>query len=124
MGQVVIALAWGVGMNKQLADRLTGENGFIFSQDESATGLTFAELPVTGERYDCLAYPFAVSRSPDAGEAELDDESVCLTNVEEHFKVPLARAKKWWAKLVKHFHKYHVIELPQPCVIITSIERG
>lgn len=118
MGQVVTALAWGVGMNKQLADRVTGHYDLIFD------GLDFYERPSTGERYDCLAYPFAVSRSPENGEAELDDESVCLTNVEEHFKVPLAHAKKRWAKLVKHLQKYHALELPQPCIIITPIERG
>lgn len=105
-------------MNKQLADRVTGHYDLIFD------GLDFYERPSTGERYDCLAYPFAVSRSPENGEAELDDESVCLTNVEEHFKVPLAHAKKRWAKLVKHLQKYHALELPQPCIIITPIERG
>lgn len=126
MGQVVSALMWGVMVDKRLDAKLSTENGPLWDDYEQPKEkqLDYKQAPGHGEHHDCLGFCFAVSNVNEDGEADLSATSFPIGKAGKAFAPQLKRAKKRWQTFAAWLKKQHGVDLPDPEIILTAVERA
>lgn len=117
MGQVVTALLLGTRPSSELENKLYVDDEYVYE------GLPYKKHPDRGEDGRALGFVFACARVPGEDEGELED-TLALSEIEFAFSKQIKVARKKWDTFAAYLLKTHAIELPEPEILLTAVERA
>ena len=129
MGQQCTALMLGIKPNEELSEKLTNEDGedLWAEPGKGKKVLSFEDSPDWHENArDALGFSFACS-VPEDEEGDLGEVSVevgDINKVREAFPEPFKKAEQKWKKFATWMKKEHGLELPEPTIFVTTVERA
>lgn len=118
MGQTALAVVYGVPMDGHLYHSLRNEPSDEYSElDEACDDFE------TGTEHDCLGVCVGTSIYAEDGERELEG-TIAVSGLSIYLAKQIKAAEKRWKKLAAVLLKKKNVRLPEPQLLLVTVERA